>query len=37
MRKMPEKDQAAIKKSQSAHKVSKGTAKKNPPYKPGGK
>ena len=36
-RKMPAKDQATIKKSQSSHRVDKGTAKKNPPYKPGGK
>ena len=37
MRKIPEKDKAAIAKSQTAHRVSKRTAKKNPPYKPGGK
>lgn len=37
MRKMPDKDKAAIAKSQASHRVDKGTAKKNPPYKPGGK
>ena len=36
-RKMPEKDKARIVKSQAGHKVAKTTAKKNPPYKPGGK